>query len=309
MVNMKEKVIEARGLTKVYDDVPAVRGIDFDVYRGECFGFLGPNGAGKSTTMRMIYGFTPITAGNLSVLGMTFDEDTRQIKAKLGVVPQEENLDEDLNVLKNLLVYARYFDMPAKLARGRAREELEFWQLWERRESRIRELSGGMKRRLLIGRAMINHPLLLILDEPTTGLDPQARHLVWQKLRQLQNQGTTMILTTHYMDEAAQLCDRLVIMNEGKILAEGSPSELVERHIPAQVLEIRGTSEDLENLKTQLSESDALVETVGDSLYVYSNDANALRQRVDLSCCKEVMYRLSGLEDVFLRLTGRALLE
>jgi lipooligosaccharide transport system ATP-binding protein len=309
MADMEEKVIEARGLTKVYGDNPAVRGIDFDVYKGECFGFLGPNGAGKSTTMRMIYGFTPITSGDLSVLGMQFDQDMRRIKSQLGVVPQEENLDEDLNVLKNLLVYARYFDMPSRLARERAREELEFWQLWERRQSRIRELSGGMKRRLLIGRAMLNRPLLLILDEPTTGLDPQARHLVWQKLRQLRNQGTTMVLTTHYMDEAAQLCDRLVVMNDGKILAEGTPGDLVKKYIPAQVLEIRGTEVDLQGLKAQLDGSDAQVEEVGDSLYIYSNDVNTLRQRLDLSCCEEVMYRLSGLEDVFLRLTGRALVE
>jgi lipooligosaccharide transport system ATP-binding protein len=304
-----EEAVQARGLTKVYGDVPAVRGIDFDVHAGECFGFLGPNGAGKSTTMRMIYGFTPITSGELCVLGMRFDKDARRIKARLGVVPQEENLDEDLNVLKNLLVYARYFDMPSRLARERAQQELEFWQLWERRQSRIRELSGGMKRRLLIGRAMLNNPSLLILDEPTTGLDPQARHLVWQKLRQLRSQGTTMILTTHYMDEAAQLCDRLVFMNEGRILAGGAPADLIKEHIPSQVLEIRGGESDLQRLKAQLEGSDALVEEVGDSLYIYSDDADSLRQGIDLSCCREVMYRLSSLEDVFLRLTGRALVE
>jgi len=306
---MQEKVIEARGLTKVYDGNPAVRGIDFDVYKGECFGFLGPNGAGKSTTMRMIYGFTPITEGHLSVLGTTVTQNTRHIKYQMGVVPQEDNLDEDLNVLKNLSVYARYFDIPSKLALQRAQEQLEFWQLWERRESRIRELSGGMKRRLLIGRAMLNRPQLLILDEPTTGLDPQARHLVWQKLRQLRDEGTTMMLTTHYMDEAAQLCDRLVIMNEGKILAEGAPGDLIKKHLPPQVLEIRGKDADLDSLQAQLAGDNVLAEKVGDILYVYSDNADALRQKFDLGCCQEVMYRLSSLEDVFLRLTGRALVE
>jgi len=306
---MREKVIEARGLTKTYNGNPAVRGIDFDVYSGECFGFLGPNGAGKTTTMRMIYGFSPVTAGDLTVLGMHFDPDLRRIKARLGVVPQEDNLDEDLNVLQNLLVYSRYFDMKSDIARARAQEELEFWQLWERRNSPIRELSGGMKRRLLIGRAMMNRPDLLILDEPTTGLDPQARHLVWQKLRQLRKQGTTMVLTTHYMDEASQLCDRLVIMNDGKILAEGAPSELVKTHVPTQVLEVHGEPGFLKDIQDQLKSADVLLEEVGDSLYIYSNDADSLRQRLDWGCCSEVIYRLSSLEDVFLRLTGRALLE
>lgn len=306
---MKEEVIEARGLTKVYDGNPAVRGIDFDVYKGECFGFLGPNGAGKSTTMRMIYGFSPITSGELSVLGMKVTQDMRRIKYQLGVVPQDNNLDEDLNVFQNLVVYARYFDIPAKLARQRAQEELEFWRLWERRKSNTLDLSGGMKRRLLIGRAMLNKPRLLILDEPTTGLDPQARHLVWQKLRQLRSQGVTLVLTTHYMDEAAQLCDRLVIMDDGKILAEGSPSELVKQYMPPQVLEIRADQGIPEELRAQLEASNALLEEVGDIVYIYSDDVDVLRQSVDLSCCREVMYRLSTLEDVFLHLTGRALIE
>ena len=306
---MKEVVIEARGLTKVYDGNPAVRGVDFDVYKGECFGFLGPNGAGKSTTMRMIYGVSPITSGELSVLGMKVTQDMRRIKYQLGVVPQDNNLDEDLNVFQNLIVYARYFDIPAKLARQRAQEELEFWQLWERRKSNTLELSGGMKRRLLIGRAMMNKPRLLILDEPTTGLDPQARHLVWQKLRQLRTQGVTLVLTTHYMDEAAQLCDRLVIMDDGKILAEGSPSELVKQYMPQQVLEIRTDQGIPAELREQLEASNALLEEVGDIVYIYADDVDVLRQSVDLSCCSEVMYRLSSLEDVFLHLTGRALIE
>lgn len=305
----KEAVIRARRLVKVYDGRPAVRGIDFDVHAGECFGFLGPNGAGKSTTIRMIYGFSPVTSGLLSVMGMTFERDLRRIKARLGVVPQEDNLDEDLNVLQNLLVYARYFDMPSDAARERAREELEFWQLWERRDSRIRELSGGMRRRLLIGRAMLNRPDLLILDEPTTGLDPQARHLVWQKLRQLRSNGTTMVLTTHYMDEAAQLCDRLVIMHDGQILAEGSPAGLVNAYIPAEVLEIRGADLDAEEIRRRLPREGVRVEAVGDSVYIYADAVHMLRELLELKPGTEVVFRLASLEDVFLYLTGRALLE
>ena len=306
---MEDVVIRARGLTKVYNNHPAVKGIDFEVRRGECFGFLGPNGAGKSTTMRMLYGFSPITAGQLTVLDLNVEREMRRIKYQLGIVPQEDNLDEDLNVLQNLLVYARYFDMPGKLARERARNELEFWQLWERRDARVHELSGGMKRRLMIGRAMLNRPKLLILDEPTTGLDPQARHMVWQKLRQLRSEGTTMVLTTHYMDEAAQLCDRLVVLDDGKILTEGVPAELIGQHIPMQVLEVRGVEELPTQVREQLEASNALVEQIGDIFYIYSDDADRLRQTIDLSCCKEVVYRLSTLEDVFLHLTGRALLE
>ncbi len=306
---MRDVVIQAKGLTKVYNGHPAVKGIDFEVRKGECFGFLGPNGAGKSTTMRMLYGFSPITAGQLSVLDMDVEREMRRIKYQLGIVPQEDNLDEDMNVLQNLLVYARYFDMPAKLARQRARDELEFWQLWERRDARVFELSGGMKRRLMIGRAMLNRPQLLILDEPTTGLDPQARHMVWQKLRQLRAEGTTLVLTTHYMDEAAQLCDRLVVLDDGKILTEGEPAELIGQHIPTQVLEVRGIAELPNQVRTQLDASHALVEQIGDIFYIYSDDAELLRRTIDLSCCKEVIYRLSTLEDVFLHLTGRVLLE
>ncbi len=307
--NEKDVVVAARGLTKAYNGYTAVKGIDFDVYAGECFGFLGPNGAGKTTTLRMIYGFSPITSGLLTVLGMSPAQDVRRIKARLGVVPQEDNLDEDMSVLQNLLVYARYFDMPGALAQERAREELEFWQLWDRRDSAIRELSGGMKRRLLIGRAMLNRPALIILDEPTTGLDPQARHLVWQKLRQLRSEGVTMVLTTHYMDEAAQLCDRLVILNDGVILAEGGPPDLVKRYLPPQVLEVHSLNAGLEAVQEQALATGATVDAVADSLYIYTPDADALRQALDLSCCPDYTFRLSSLEDVFLHLTGRALLE
>jgi lipooligosaccharide transport system ATP-binding protein len=305
----KEAVIKARGLTKTYNGSTAVKGIDFDVYAGECFGFLGPNGAGKTTTLRMIYGFSPVTAGRLAVLGMNPARDMRRIKARLGVVPQEDNLDEDLTVLQNLLVYARYFDMPGQVARQRAQEELEFWQLWDRRASRIRELSGGMKRRLLIGRAMLNRPALIVLDEPTTGLDPQARHLVWQKLRQLRSEGVTMVLTTHYMDEAAQMCDRLVILNDGVILAEGNPAELVRRILPPQVLEVHSANSGLDPIREQAIAAGATVDSVAGSLYIYTPDADALRRSLDLSCCPEFTFRLSSLEDVFLHLTGRALVE
>jgi lipooligosaccharide transport system ATP-binding protein len=305
----RDIVVAARGLTKTYNRATAVNGIDFDVYSGVCFGFLGPNGAGKTTTLRMIYGFSPITAGQLRVLGMDPGRDMRRIKARLGVVPQENNLDEDMSVLQNLVVYARYFDMPGDLARERAKQELEFWQLWDRRDSAIRELSGGMKRRLLIGRAMLNRPALIVLDEPTTGLDPQARHLVWQKLRQLRNEGVTMVLTTHYMDEAAQLCDRLVILNDGVVLAEGGPADLVKHYLPAQVLEVHSVDSGLEKVKAEAIAAGATVDAGVDSLYIYTPDADALRKTLDLSCCSDFAFRLSSLEDVFLHLTGRALLE
>lgn len=306
---MGDSIVVARELTKIYNGQPAVNGIEFDVFKGECFGLLGPNGAGKTTTLRMMYGFSPITSGRLSVLGMDPRRDVRRIKARLGIVPQDYNLDEDLTVLQNLLVYARYFDMPAHLARERAQEELEFWQLWDRRSANIRELSGGMKRRLMIGRAMLNRPDMLILDEPTTGLDPQARHMVWQKLRQLRSSGTTMVLTTHYMDEAAQLCDRLIVLNEGKVLTQGSPAELVVRHLPPQVLEVQAVEADRESVRQHARDSGAVVDEIADILYIYTDDAEALRKSIQLGCCTRIMFRLSTLEDVFLHLTGRALLE
>ncbi|MGH2675964.1 MAG: ABC transporter ATP-binding protein, partial [Actinomycetota bacterium] len=221
-------VVVARDLAKRFGDFEAVRGVDFEVLERECFGFLGPNGAGKTTTMRMISCTSPPTAGELSVLGLPSSRG-RDIRRRMGVVPQENNLDEEVSVIENLLIYARYFDMGRRAARSAAEELLRFVALQDKRDWRIDRLSGGMKRRLLVARALINEPDLLILDEPTTGLDPQARHLVWEKLRSLKRQGVTLVLTTHYMDEAAQLCDRLVIMHEGRILIEGSPRELVAR--------------------------------------------------------------------------------
>src|SRR5688572_18708441 len=236
--------IVAGGLVKRYGTFDAVRGIDFQVAERECFGFLGPNGAGKTTTMRMIATTLPPTDGELTVLGMPVTEG-REIRRRMGVVPQENNLEEDLSVLENLVVYARYFGIRARVSRPRAEELLSFVALDDKRDWLIAKLSGGMKRRLLVARALMNEPDLLILDEPTTGLDPQARHLVWEKLRQLKRSGVTLVLTTHYMEEAAQLCDRLVIMHEGKILVEGSPRELVAAHTTRQVVEVFEPSEEL----------------------------------------------------------------
>jgi len=305
---LKNSVVEAKNLTKKYGDFIAVDNIDFNVIKGECFGFLGPNGAGKTTTMHMLFGLSPTTEGELNIFGLDVKRDIRKIKEKLGVVPQEDNLDPDLSVYKNLLVYARYFDIPGKIAKERAKESLELFQLWEKRDGRIRELSGGLKRRLIIARALLNRPELLILDEPTTGLDPQARHLVWQKLRHLRREGTTMILTTHYMDEAAQLCDRLVIMDKGKILDTGSPGELIKKHVPGNVMELRGTTEFKAKIIEQIDGS-AKIEDVGDTIYLYTEDTEKTKEKLDLQEADQVIRRTAGLEDVFLKLAGRSLKE
>src|ERR671919_2147127 len=235
----EEVLVHARGLTKRFDGFTAVKAIDFDVRTGEAFGFLGPNGAGKTSTMRMIACSSPITDGELSVIGMDPRTHAPQIKARLGVVPQLDNLDTELTVRENLEMYARYFDIPGEVARSRTNELLEFVQLAERAQDQVEPLSGGMKRRLTIARALINEPELIILDEPTTGLDPQARHLLWERLYQLKRRGATQIITTHYMDEAEQLCDHLVVMDHAKIVAEGSPRQLIERYSPREVLELR----------------------------------------------------------------------
>ncbi len=301
-------IVNVTNLTKVYPgDFCAVDSIEFSVRQGEIFGFLGPNGAGKSTTMRMLYGRTPITAGEVDILGFDPRLNPRGLRAQLGIVAQEDNLDPDLRVLQNLLVYARYFDIPKPVALQRAREALELFQLWERREAHVSELSGGMKRRLVIARALINQPRLLILDEPTTGLDPQARQLVWQKLRFLASQGVTMLLTTHYMEEATQLCARLVIMDKGRILAEGAPQALIQQHTQPYVLEIRHNGHADVDVRPLLP-ADAMIEEVGDSTYVYSPvllDHRAL----GLPPSIPALARSASLEDVFLRLTGRALQE
>lgn len=236
-------VVAAEDLVKEYDGLQAVRGINFRIKARECFGFLGPNGAGKTSTVKMIYGLSPVSAGKLTVLGMDVRTKIRDIKRRLGVVPQENNLDPDLKVLQNLLVYASFFNISGSEARNRAQELLEFFGLADKAKERVESLSGGMKRRLTIARALINKPDLLILDEPTTGLDPQARHMVWQRLRQLKEQGVTLILTTHYMEEASQLCDRLVIMDRGEILVEGNPHQLVSEQAGEEIVETSSSEE------------------------------------------------------------------
>jgi len=295
---------------KTYGDFEAVRGIDFTAAERSCFGFLGPNGAGKTTTMRMISCSLPPTAGTLDVLGMPVRERPREIKARMGVVPQENNLDEEVSVIENLLIYARYFGIRPRTADPRATELLEFVQLSDKRDWKIPRLSGGMKRRLLIARALMNEPEILILDEPTTGLDPQARHLVWEKLRQLKRGGVTLILTTHYMEEAAQLCDRLVIMHEGRILVEGSPRELVAAHTSRQVVEVFEPPDELTSALASL-EDGARVERLADRWLFYTNDGDATLGKVRTLSIDpgSVWLRGGTLEDVFLALTGRRLVE
>src|SRR5829696_3590074 len=275
----------ARDLKKSYNGFEAVKGVDFEVHRGECFGFLGPNGAGKTTTMKMIYGAVIPSGGELEVAGL----DVRRCE-------QENNLDDDLKVKENLLVYGRYYDLPRKVALQRAEELLEFVELTEKSESQVDQLSGGMKRRLLIARALINDPEIVVLDEPTTGLDPQARHLVWDRLRALTVEGKTLVLTTHYMEEAARLCDRLVIMEGGLIIAEGSPRDLAG---------------ELEKLRPVVEATSDAVERTGEALLAFTADSDALMERVRASGVdvENTVYRQAGLEDVFLRLTGRRLIE
>ena len=304
-------VVAASSLTKRYGDFEAVRGIDFEVRERECFGFLGPNGAGKTTTMRMISCSSPPTAGELSVLGMDVATDARAIKRRTGVLPQEYNLDEEVGVLDNLVIYARYFDIPPRVSRPRAEELLEFMALSDKRDWRIPRLSGGMKRRLMIARALMNQPELLILDEPTTGLDPQARHLVWEKLRLLKREGVTLLVTTHYMDEAAQLCDRLVIMHEGRILVEGSPREVVRQETSPFVVEVFEPSEEAKPALARLDGLADRVEQLSDRWLFYTADGDALMAKVrdTLPESSSVWLRGATLEDVFLALTGRGLLE
>ncbi len=303
-------VIVARDLHKRYKDFEAVKGISFEVRRQECFGILGPNGAGKSTTIKMLHCFSPITSGTLEVLGLSVVGHARQIKAQLGVVAQDDNLDPDLSVLDNLLVYARYFNIERGEARKRADEALDLFQLTEKRSNKIEELSGGMKRRLVIARSLINKPQLIILDEPTTGLDPAARQLVWQKLRYLRDSGVTLVMTTHYMEEAAQLCDRLVVMNEGRILAEGKPGELVQQLVGYEVVEMRIEQEEEARLGLLASLGDRPIrhERAGDTLYLFGQEPWSF-QNLPLPEIPYKLQRKASLEDVFLRLTGRGLNE
>ena len=301
----------ARDLRKRFGEFEAVNGLDFEVASRECFGFLGPNGAGKTTTMRMISCFSPPSDGELRVLGMRAWIDGRRIKARMGVVPQENNLDEEVTVLENLVIWARYFDIPTKVASRRADELLAFVALEDKRDWKVPRLSGGMKRRLLIARALMNEPELLILDEPTTGLDPQARHLVWEKLRSLKREGVTLLLTTHYMEEASQLCDRLVIMHEGRILVEGSPRDVIAGQTSPQVIEVFEPPEHAQPGLALLEGSAARVERLADRWLFYTEDGDELLGRVRALGLEPSTIWLRGgtLEDVFLALTGRGLLE
>ena len=300
-------VIEARGLTKRYGSLTAVDGIEFAIRPGECFGFLGPNGAGKTSTVRMIYCTSPPTSGELRVFGMDVGREGRAIKARTGVCQQEDTLDPDFSVLRNLLIFARYFGIASDVAAARSRGLLEFMGLWERRDDRLRELSGGLKRRLSIARALVNDPDLLILDEPTTGLDPQSRHLVWDRVRSLRRQGKTILLTTHYMDEAQTLCDRLVIMDHGRILVEGPPAELIRSRVGREVVEVWGTPQ---GLIDRARDSGWSYETDADRLFIYTDHGEAVLTAIAGHYATErCMVRAAGLEDLFLKLTGRELRE
>ncbi|MEM3626611.1 MAG: ATP-binding cassette domain-containing protein [Candidatus Bathyarchaeia archaeon] len=303
-----EVIIQAENLTKRFGDLVAVDSISFRVFKGECFGFLGPNGAGKTTTIKMIQSVLPLTAGTLSVAGMNVSGDAREIKKIMGVAPQEDNLDPDFTVFHNLIVYARYFGIPKAEAYRRAEELLKFMQLEEKRNVIIDQLSTGMKRRLILARALINEPQILILDEPTTGLDPQARHLIWDKIRSLQKQGVTIVLTTHYMEEASQLCDRIVIMDHGKIIEEGKPAELVQKHIGEGVLEVAYDEKALKFLLTTFP--DAQMDVVGDRIQVFTRKRRSVfTDALSKFSFKEATIRDANLEDVFLKLTGRRLRE
>jgi lipooligosaccharide transport system ATP-binding protein len=304
-------LISARGLIKRFGTFTAVDGIDVEVRAGEAFGFLGPNGAGKSSTMRMIGCVSPPTAGTLRILGMDPVRDGSAIRARLGVCPQQDSLDQELTVLENLTVYARYFGISRKVARERAQELLTFVQLGERAGDKTEPLSGGMKRRLTIARALINEPEIVLLDEPTTGLDPQARHLVWNRLFQLKQRGVTLVLTTHYMDEAEQLCDRLVVMDAGRIVAEDSPRALIERYSTREVVELRFGVDALDPIAEKLDGIGERVEVLPDRILLYAADGDGAVAAVHARGMRpsSMLVRRSTLEDVFLHLTGRTLVD
>ncbi|KQY22789.1 ABC transporter [Cellulomonas sp. Root485] len=308
---MTAPVIAAHGLTKRFGDFTAVDGIDFEVPPGESFGLLGPNGAGKSTTMRMVGAVSQRTAGDLTVLGLDPDSHGPEIRSLLGVVPQEDNLDTELRVRDNLIVYGRYFGIPRSVCATRADELLGFAQLEEKRNAKVDDLSGGMKRRLTIARALINEPRILMLDEPTTGLDPQARHVLWDRLFRLKERGTTLVLTTHYMDEAEQLCDRIVVVDKGAIMAEGSPSALIRQYSTREVVELRFGSERNAEAAVRMAGLVERIEVLPDRVLLYADDGEAVLERVtDLGLHPTTsLVRRSSLEDVFLRLTGRSLIE
>ena len=310
-VDSPPSLIHARGLTKRFGDITAVDAIDFDVAPGESFGFLGPNGAGKTSTMRMIGCVSPATAGTLRILGQDPAADGPKIRARLGVVPQQDTLDTELTVRENLVLYGRYFGLSRAECNKRADDLLEFAQLTERANDQVEHLSGGLKRRLTIARSLINEPDLMLLDEPTTGLDPQARHLLWDRLYRLKQRGVTLVLTTHYMDEAEQLCDRLVVMDKAKIVAEGSPRDLIERYSTREVTELRFAVGVQETLDGQLEGLAERVERLPDRVLLYADDGEAAVAAAHARGLQPetVLVRRSTLEDVFLRLTGRSLVD
>lgn len=299
-------VLEAKNLEKKFGDLTAVNKIDFKVKEGEVFGFLGPNGAGKTTTMKMIQCVSPKTGGDLKVFGLDVNQNPKEIKKLMGVVPQMDNLDPDFSVLGNLIQYSRYFDIPIEEAKKRANELVDYVQLTEKKDSSVDKLSGGMKRRLVLARAMINNPKLLVLDEPTTGLDPQARHLIWEKLKDLSSKGITVIITTHYMEEAAKLCDRLVIMDNGQILVEGNPKDLIKKYVGDHIVEAENTSE----IKTCLEKNNVKYEVANENVEIYKENVSDITNLILKECVDSgVTARPATLEDVFLKLTGRKLRE
>jgi len=304
-------MVEAHGLVKRFGDFVAVDGVDFTIRKGESFGFLGPNGAGKTSTMRMISCISPLSGGSLRVLGLDPTTEGPRIRSRMGLVPQEDSLDTELTVLDNLMIYGRYFDMPRKVIRERADQLLDFAQLTERANDRVDPLSGGMKRRLTIARALISNPDLLILDEPTTGLDPQARHLLWDRLYRLKQDGVTLVITTHYMDEAEQLCDRLVVMDKGRFAAEGSPRQLIEEYSTREVVELRFAPGAHEEVAPSLVDLAERLEILPDRILLYTDDGDAALAEVARMghVAESTLVRRSTLEDVFLRLTGRTLVD
>jgi len=306
-----EMMISAKNLTKVYGDFTAVAGIDFSIARGEAFGLLGPNGAGKSTTMRMITATLQRSGGELSILGKDPDLAGPQIRAHLGVVPQSDNLDTELKVYENLYIYGRYFGLSKKYLTKKIDELLAFAQLEDKRNSKVDQLSGGMKRRLTIARALVNEPEVLLLDEPTTGLDPQARHVLWDRLFRLKEQGVTLVITTHYMDEAEQLCDRLIVMDQGKIMAEGSPASLIQEYSSPEVVEVRFGSDKNAEVSEKIAHVGDRMDVLPDRILIYAQDGeHALNEIISLGHHPITsLIRRSSLEDVFLRLTGRTLVD
>jgi lipooligosaccharide transport system ATP-binding protein len=302
-----DNIIEARALKKHFNGFTAVDGITFELHRGECLGLLGPNGAGKTSTIRMIYGFSPISEGELKVFGIDLPSGLREIKFRIGICQQENSLDPDLTVRQNLEIYAKYFDIPPKTAKEKAMQLLNFISLDHRENDKVTGLSGGMMRRLVIARALINDPELLILDEPTTGLDPQTRHQVWERLDELRSNGLSILLTTHYMEEAAQLCDRLIIMDQGKILVCGRPSDLVRQYAGREVMEVYGPSEELLEL---VREQGYRHDLIGTRVIIYGGEEERLFESIGQEhCLGKCVHRMATLEDVFLRLTGRGLRE